>query len=113
MVSHIILKILIMSRNSDFGRVFKINGYITVYFKYTHSRYPPPISTQLPTTVTLRLLNRFQSPWYLGYLARAETSENSIYNPIFYILPTYQVPNVKRILEMGWNEIAQKCVYLK
>ena len=35
----------------------------------------------LQTAVTFWLLNRFQSSWYLGCLARAETPENGIYKP--------------------------------
>ena len=56
-----------------------------------------PKTTQLRTAVTLCLLNRFQSFWYLWCLTRAETPENSIYNRILWVLPTHRVANVKRI----------------
>ena len=49
---------------------------------------------QLQTAVTFWLLNRFQSSWYLGCLARAETLENGIDNRSFCVLPT--IPSVKR-----------------
>ena len=64
-----------------------------------------PKITQLRTAVTLCLLNRFQSSWYLWCLTRADTPENSIYNRILWVLPTHRVANVKRIsgnLKVVW-----------
>ena len=62
-----------------------------------------PKSCQLQMAVTLRLLDRFQSSWYLECLIWAETFENGIYNSILQVLPTLRVPNAKRISEKTPN----------
>ena len=49
---------------------------------------------QLQTAVTFWLLNRFESSWYLGWLARSETFENDLYNLIFQFLSIHWVANV-------------------
>ena len=60
-----------------------IAGKIRIFPKF-------PKSAQLQTAVTFWLLNRFQSSWYLGCLARAETFENGIYNLRGYDPPTHR-----------------------
>ena len=65
----------------------------------TWNSWISPKMLQLQTAVTLCLLNRFQNSWYLGYLARAETSENDIYNRIFQVLSTHRIPNVSWFFE--------------
>ena len=56
------------------------------------------------TAVTLWLLNRFQSSWYLRCLARAEKHENSIDNCVPQFLIDFRVPHVSCVSTvMMWS----------